>query len=501
MFSLGVLAAFLLEVSLLCIPCNGQTHEFQWTFADTSQQISSLLPECQNLKLLVSSSTNNITTLGTPPYYVIAIEANGFSTTSLVGTDPSNLSWQVNHAAGTQLMLAMTDANGSPGGMATPLFTVTNGQGTSCLPSAPSTSLAIKPNVTMDLSTCEPWGLTVTGGIPPYNITLISVGSTIVTNVTIPRSFDVFTYINKANPNGQIMASVSDATGQFGKTTPLVNTIGSADFICAGLTSQPGQSSQINPKTSSHHTVVIAVVCVVISCLVAVILFVAYRRRKSSGQDTTPRIFKYQHVNDSPHTALLPTIQPRPLYHKSPILDITSSSSGSHHSTYARQEIVPYVPNFDSPLHSGHGKEFSIASSSHSSDRLLPLTPLTPESSPSSGRTANSLHPSGVPLFSPTPSEAQRYYLKFTEAYPSSHDNIRRATPAPSSSASVSRGSSQSHPDDSHQRTDPNVEPADMEPDIIIQHRDGGVVQELPPPYLDRSRERQQPRNNDVAGP
>lgn len=27
----------------------------------------------------------------------------------------------------------------------------------------------------------------------------------------------------------------------------------------------------------------------------------------------------------------------------------------------------------------------------------------------------------------------------------------------------------------------------DTEPDIIIQHRDGGVAQDLPPPYLDQS--------------
>ena len=30
----------------------------------------------------------------------------------------------------------------------------------------------------------------------------------------------------------------------------------------------------------------------------------------------------------------------------------------------------------------------------------------------------------------------------------------------------------------------------DIQPDIIIQHRDGGIVQELPPPYADRSGQR-----------
>jgi len=87
------------------------------------------------------------------------------------------------------------------------------GQDTSCLPPAPSTSLAITPNVTSNLSTCDPWGLTVTGGSAPYNVSLMSVGSTIVTNISIPRGFDVLTYINRANPNGETL-------GMFRKRLP-----------------------------------------------------------------------------------------------------------------------------------------------------------------------------------------------------------------------------------------------------------------------------------------
>src|ERR1700683_101721 len=81
----------------------------------------------------------------------------------------------------------------------------TGGQYASCLPTPPSTSLAITPNVTMDLATCEPWGLTVTGGEGPYNVSLASVGSTVVTNVTLPTGFDVLTFINRVNPNSQIL--------------------------------------------------------------------------------------------------------------------------------------------------------------------------------------------------------------------------------------------------------------------------------------------------------
>src|ERR1700737_1064140 len=79
------------------------------------------------------------------------------------------------------------------------------GQIASCLPSPPSTPLAITPNVTMNLATCEPWGLTVTGGNAPYNVTLVSIGSAVVTNITLPQGFDVLTYINRANPNSQVL--------------------------------------------------------------------------------------------------------------------------------------------------------------------------------------------------------------------------------------------------------------------------------------------------------
>ena len=82
---------------------------------------------------------------------------------------------------------------------------VIDGQSTSCLPPQPPTNLVITPNVTMDLATCQPWGLTVTGGTAPYYVTLASVGSETVTNITLPPGFDVLTFINRANPNGQIL--------------------------------------------------------------------------------------------------------------------------------------------------------------------------------------------------------------------------------------------------------------------------------------------------------
>lgn len=43
---------------------------------------------------------NTTYSFGTPGYYLMAFEPDGISTTTFVGVDHSNLTWQVNHAAG-----------------------------------------------------------------------------------------------------------------------------------------------------------------------------------------------------------------------------------------------------------------------------------------------------------------------------------------------------------------------------------------------------------------
>jgi hypothetical protein len=68
-----------------------------------------------------------------------------------------------------------------------------------------SPSFTVTANVTKDLQTCQPWGLTVKGGVPPYTISLASPNSPSVTNVTLPYGDDTFTYINRASPDGQLI--------------------------------------------------------------------------------------------------------------------------------------------------------------------------------------------------------------------------------------------------------------------------------------------------------
>ena len=64
---------------------------------------------------------------------------------------------------------------------------------------------SINPNVTDTVATCESWGLTIKGGEKPYTVSLSALDSHTITNVTMGPDDDVFTYINRAAPAGQLM--------------------------------------------------------------------------------------------------------------------------------------------------------------------------------------------------------------------------------------------------------------------------------------------------------
>jgi hypothetical protein len=417
----------------------------------------------------------------------MAFEPGGFSTTTFVGTNATDLTWQVNHAAGTQLMLSMADGNGNAGGIPNYMFNVISGQDSSCLPSTPSTKLAITANVTRDLDTCEPWGLTVTGGTgPPYNITLAALGSPLVTNVTIPLGFDVLTYIDRAVPNGNILAAVSDSSGQFGNTTVLVNTIGSTNVSCVGLVSRAGNSTVISAanakakseaKKSKRRTIIIAV-CATIGSLIVIsaALFALFLRRKKrirgiqDGQDTLARVFKEDTI-DAPESFT----QPSPS--KQQMAQMTISPDASP-STTASGSILPPP---------GIAVSNSQDSSSPQYAQTIPSDSTSQERGSPTAGSANTSNPN-------TPN---------TPLSPHSFDNNGRhvKTRTRSTRSTDDRRAGSSHPSSSNpsvplpgrpftagsQPLDP-----DTEPDIIIQHRDGGTIQELPPPYLDH-RDRDQP--------
>lgn len=57
-----------------------------------------------------------------------------------------------------------------------------------------------------DLYTCEPWAVTVQGGVPPYTFMLPALNSPVITNYSTKMvENNVMVYINRADPNGHLL--------------------------------------------------------------------------------------------------------------------------------------------------------------------------------------------------------------------------------------------------------------------------------------------------------
>ena len=79
-----------------------------------------------------------------------------------------------------------------------------------CLPAIssdmqPPVIPSIVSNLTGTVETCQPWGLTISGGAKPYQIVLSALQSITITNSSMGIDDDVFTYIDRADPNELLM--------------------------------------------------------------------------------------------------------------------------------------------------------------------------------------------------------------------------------------------------------------------------------------------------------
>lgn len=173
---------------------------------------------------------------------MLAFEVGGVPTTSAIGSDPANLWWQADHKQGkkfpnNELHLVVTLVlspkvqslcsrwlirRETPEELRqiciawlvsrhhTPLFlkgSVDSAAGSdiSCLSGTPFSATTILPNVTDALTTCQPWGLTISGGQRPYTVVLSQVASHTITVVTMDQADDLLTYVNRATPGQPFM--------------------------------------------------------------------------------------------------------------------------------------------------------------------------------------------------------------------------------------------------------------------------------------------------------
>lgn len=268
------------------------------------------------------------------------------------------------------------------------------------------------------------------GGQKPYTVSIAAVNSPVVTNVTFGDEDDVMTWPNQADPNGQLLVSVSDANGVWGTSPGIFKTAGAAvtnETNCLFYTStntadnvdqHPAQPSK------SHTTVIIAVIVpIVVVALLVGLAFFFLRHRKHQEREAEP--------------AFLPDAWTGPSI-------VESGTEGA--STFS-----PYDPPPSSKM-ARYREEYGDSSRMSSSQAGI-----------------------GMGYLSPGMSGAQR------------RSGTMDGNSGPESAISGSRTGSYVGG-----KGDPRLPPGvsgewTVEPDIIIQHRDGGAVQEIPPPYLDHS--------------
>ncbi|KAJ7712847.1 hypothetical protein B0H16DRAFT_1623429 [Mycena metata] len=264
---------------------------YNWGF--TGSFTGSNLAACATVPLGVYSGSQQST--GVPPYYMMAFPVSGTPMTSLIGTDASALEWTVAFPVGTLLLLGVVDSLGTSGGIDTGVYTVIGGSTTQCIPSDSRPAFTITSNLTSGstLSTCDGWQLSILGGTPPYKVTLAPSNSADVVNVTLGPNDSVFNYLNQSPPGSQLLAAVSDSTGRWATDGPTVQTSGSNDMTCNGLSSSSGPTTSSSPVSSpsvsptahsgiSHKTIAIiggSVGGLVLLLAFAAIFLCARRRR------------------------------------------------------------------------------------------------------------------------------------------------------------------------------------------------------------------------------
>jgi hypothetical protein len=314
---------FYLLVWFIC-SCHAQTtgNEWQWQFIDSGYATS--LPTCQSLPILAKSrAADNSTGSGKPPYYMRALAVGGIPRVYDIGSDNANLHWTVDFKPGTQLMLSVIDANGTAGGIPPRLYTSVAGQNTNCVKEdSKGTEFTITANVTGTLNTCDPWGITLTGGAPPYMFSLAALNSAFVTNVsTQADGEDSLTYINRADPGNQLLVTASDVTGRFAMGSPIITTAGSEDNQCTGLVTTVGNSSQLRreqearddaaAKKDKRKRIAIAVPVSIIGALLLLGGFFLYRflkrrRRRLMGTDVDAAPRKFDALSAGGTTSSMP---------------------------------------------------------------------------------------------------------------------------------------------------------------------------------------------------
>ncbi|KAF6744417.1 hypothetical protein DFP72DRAFT_1078791 [Ephemerocybe angulata] len=422
------------------------SRQFQWKWKNDGIGFS--LATCTQLGVEVKSwDVTKNDTHGIAPYYMMAFPVGGTPVTKYIGNSDTALVWEVSHAPGTKLLLTVVDSTGSFGGVPPRMFD---------LVSPPPVSFRnplLRPSRSPPISRQTDSKLASHGASRSReefrltNLSIAAVNSPVITNVTIPSGFDAFTYINRAEPNGQMIIGVADFTGNWASGVPLVSTYGSENYDCVGLVSSNGVASQLAKEAEDRkkakdkkRTAIVAGVTVPLVILLLAAIGVGvwwYRRKKQLEKEPNPQdVEPYAYKEE-------PLQLPQGMYANG------TGNSGQSKTAFSMQDSTGPLSY---TTHGGGPGSPSI----HGSFAAPSSTAYTSHDSPHDTRGGSS-----IVTFQPN----RNLSGKAAEA-------AQSVVLAPDSEYAHASGSGQQ---------------AANGDEIVIQHRDGGTVRELPPPYADRS--------------
>ncbi|KAJ3886987.1 hypothetical protein GG344DRAFT_81177 [Lentinula edodes] len=433
------------------------------------------LPSCQSFGITVEPVNATNITHGFPPFYMVAWEIGGTPRTTLLGLNETSLSWTVDHPVGASLMLNVVDSQGNGGGVPPQAYTVQSGQSTECIVNSNQSDFTVSANITGTVNTCQPYGLRIHGGVPPYNLSLAQFNSPVVTNVTIPSPNDAFTYINRATPGYLLLAAVSDVTGRYAFGTPTIMPRGSEDVSCVGLNSSPGNTVLLNEeqdaqagavaKAKRRQIATLAGILIPLSILIFGGAFIAYRyyiKQQRSKKELAPEplVLPEPKVVEEAGAGVLVGSS---AVLENQMLSISPAADPSLNPFLTEAERTRVALSDTSDLASSTSRRgfvnFPTSSIRHSNKKAI-----------EAGRTSSNLV--SPDLTESTPAPHNRF------AFERSLSAQPRGAPPPSV------------PTRSASFPSPMITPPAGDPEYLFQHQDGGrFVRELPPPYERRSRQ------------
>ncbi|KAF8159252.1 hypothetical protein B0H34DRAFT_396399 [Crassisporium funariophilum] len=145
-----------------------------------------------------------------PPYVLTTFPIGMKPVTTLIGRGVDDLNLVVTYAVGTQLVLAISDLDGSTGRTLPYIFNVVAGYITQCvIPPQVHSTFSFTSNASEETSTAGPWEFRISGGVPPYQLVVTSISSSGSTSVTIFFPDKTYAYFGKGPGSGIVVGTSS----------------------------------------------------------------------------------------------------------------------------------------------------------------------------------------------------------------------------------------------------------------------------------------------------